>query len=101
LIEKSSHPTDARRVQLTATDRGLNMLARLAAFQRPVNDALFGILTRDEFRVLSQLLGRLAAESERAVTFAAYVEASLAQEKLRAASGAKKTERRQKQSRRG
>ena len=100
LIEKSTHPSDGRRVQLTATDQGFDVLARLAAFQRPVNDALFGMLTRDEFRVLSQLLGRLASESEGAVTFAAYVEASLTQEKLRAASGAKASERRQK-SRRG
>lgn len=101
LIKKSAHPSDGRRVQLTVTDRGFDMLTRLAAFQRPVNDALFGTLTRDEFSVLSQLLGRLAAGSERALTLAAFVEASLAQEKLRAASGAKKTERRQKQSRRG
>ena len=99
LIEKSAHPSDARRVQLTATDRGFTMLAELAAFQRPVNDALFGVLSRDEFRSLSELLGRLAAESERAIALAAYVEASLTQEKRRAASGAKKTKRRQKQSR--
>lgn len=99
LIEKSAHPSDARRVQLTATDRGFTMLAELAAFQRPVNDALFGVLSRDEFRFLSELLGRLAAESERAIALAAYVDVSLTQEKRRAASGAKKTERRQKQSR--
>jgi hypothetical protein len=87
-------------VQLTATDRGYAMLAALAAFQRPVNDKLFGTLTREEFRVLSQLLGRLAAESEQAVAFAAYVEASLTQEKQRAASDTK-TGARQKQRSRG
>jgi hypothetical protein len=76
------------------------MLAALAAFQRPVNDKLFGTLTREEFRVLSQLLGRLAAESEQAVAFAAYVEASLTQEKQRAASDTK-TGARQKQRSRG
>jgi DNA-binding MarR family transcriptional regulator len=100
LVEKSAHPSDGRRVQLRATDRGFAMLTRLAAFQRPVNDALFGTLTRDEFRLLSQLLGRLAAESECAVTLAAYVETSLTQEKLQAGSGAKKAERHHKQSRR-
>jgi DNA-binding MarR family transcriptional regulator len=100
LIEKSTHPSDGRRVQLTATDQGISLLARLAAFQRPVNDALFGMLTRDEFRLLSQLLARLAADGDRAVTFAEYFEASIAQEHLRvAASVAKKPERRQKQSR--
>ena len=102
LIEKSPHPSDGRRVQLTATRQGFSLLTRLAAFQRPVNDALFGMLTRDEFRLLSQLLARLTADSDRAVTFAEYFEASIAQEHLRvAASAAKKPERRQKQSRRG
>jgi DNA-binding MarR family transcriptional regulator len=102
LIEKSTHPSDGRRVQLTATGQGFSLLTRLAAFQRPVNDALFGMLTRDEFRLLSQLLARLAANGDRAVMFAEYFEASIAQEHLRvAASAAKKPERRQKQSRRG
>jgi DNA-binding MarR family transcriptional regulator len=102
LIEKSTHPSDGRRVQLTATGQGFSLLTRLAAFQRPVNDALFGMLTRDEFRLLSQLLGRLAADGDRAVTFAEYFEASIAQEHLRVATSvAKKPERRQKHSRRG
>ena len=102
LIEKSIHPTDGRRVQLTATAQGYSLLTRLAAFQRPVNDALFGMLTRDEFRLLSRLLARLAADGDRAVTFAEYFETSIAQEHLRvAASVAKKPERRQKQSHRG
>jgi len=102
LIEKSAHPSDARRVQLTATARGLSLLTRLAAFQRPVNDALFGMLTRDKFRLLSQLMARLAADGDRAVTFAGYFEASIAQEHLRvAASVTQKPERRRKPSRRG
>ena len=102
LIEKSTHPSDGRRVQLTATGKGLDLLTRLAAFQRPVNDALFGMLTRDEFKMLSQLLARLAAKGDRAVTFADYFEASIAQDHLRAAaSKAEKPGRRQKQSRRG
>jgi DNA-binding MarR family transcriptional regulator len=102
LIGKSTHPSDGRRVQLTVTGQGFSLLTRLAAFQRPVNDALFGMLTRDEFRLLSQLLARLAADGDRAVTFAKYFEASIAQENLRvAASVAKKPEPRQKQSRRG
>lgn len=86
LIEKKAHPSDGRRVQLTATAQGIALLTRLAAFQRPVNDALFGMLTRDEFRMLSQLLARLAANGERAVTFADYFEASNAQEHFDAAT---------------
>jgi len=88
LIEKSTHPSDGRRVQLTATGQGFGLLTRLAAFQRPVNDALFGMLTGDEFRLLSRLLARLAAGGDRAVKFAEYFEASIAQEQLRVAASA-------------
>jgi DNA-binding MarR family transcriptional regulator len=100
-VEKKTHPSDGRRVQLAATAQGLNLLTRLAALQRPVNDALFGILTRDEFKLLSQLLARLAADGDRAITFADYFEASIAQDNLRvAASEARKPEGRQKANRR-
>ena len=102
LIEKSAHPSDGRRVQLTVTGQGVSLLTRLAAFQRPVNDALFGTLTREEFKLLSQLLTRLAAGGDRAVSLAEHIEASIALEQHRvAASVAKKPERRQKQGRRG
>ncbi len=102
LVEKSAHPSDGRRVQLAATGEGLRLLTRLAACQRPVNDALFGRLTRDEFRLLSQLLARLAAEGDRAVKFAEYFEAANAPDpRQAAASGAQKPERRQKRPRRG
>ena len=102
LIEKIAHPSDGRRVQLHLTGQGLTLLTRLAALQRPVNDALFGMLTRDEFRLLSQLLARLAADGDRAVALANHFEASLALEHHRVAgSAARKPERRQKKSRRG
>ena len=84
LIEKRTHPSDGRRVQLAATAQGFSLLTRLAAIQRPVNDALFGTLTRDEFKSLSLLLARLAAEGDRAVMFSDYFEASITQERRRA-----------------
>lgn len=77
LMEKSAHPSDGRRVQLTVTDRGLALLKRLATFQRPVNDALFGMLSRAEFKILSQLLGRLAANGDRAVKMAEHIEMTI------------------------
>ena len=64
-------------MQLTVTNQGISRLTRLAAFQRPINDALFGMLTHDEFRLLSQLLARLAANGDRAVKFAEHVEATI------------------------
>jgi MarR family transcriptional regulator, organic hydroperoxide resistance regulator len=102
LIEKSAHPSDGRRVQLTVTGQGFSLLTRLATVQRPVNDALFGMLTRDEFRLLSQLLARLAADGDRAVMLAEHFKASIALEHHRAAaSAAQKSKPRQKKSRRG
>ncbi|MDX8464635.1 MarR family winged helix-turn-helix transcriptional regulator [Mesorhizobium sp. VK23B] len=76
LVHKSGHPTDGRRVQLVVTEEGLNRLKRLAAFQRPVNDALFGMLSHDEFGQLSRLLAKLAANGEKAVKLAGYIEAT-------------------------
>jgi len=102
LLEKSVHPSDGRRVQLVTTEKGFGLLTQLAAVQRPVNDALFGTLTHDEFKQLSQLLTRLAAGGDRAVAFVEYFEASIAQEKLRGAGTvASKPERRQKRAGRG
>lgn len=77
LLEKSPHPEDGRRVQLTLTEHGVNLLVRLAALQRPVNDALFGMLTREEFKVLAQLLSRLASNADRALKLAEHVKATL------------------------
>ncbi|MCC8960743.1 winged helix-turn-helix transcriptional regulator [Bradyrhizobium sp. UFLA 03-164] len=77
LLEKSPHPEDRRRVQLALTQHGVGLLIRLAALQRPVNDALFGMLTREEFRTLSHLLSRLASNADRAVKLAEHVKATL------------------------
>jgi MarR family transcriptional regulator, organic hydroperoxide resistance regulator len=77
LIEKTAHPNDGRRVQLALTRRGLDRLVRLASLQRPVNDAFFGTLTREEFKFLAQLLSRLASNGDRAVQLAEHVQATL------------------------
>ncbi|WP_342724669.1 MarR family transcriptional regulator [Bradyrhizobium sp. B097] len=77
LLEKSPHPEDRRRVQLALTQHGVGLLIRLAALQRPVNDALFGMLTRDEFKMLSQLLSRLASSADSALKLAEHVKATL------------------------
>jgi MarR family transcriptional regulator, organic hydroperoxide resistance regulator len=89
LIEKSAHPDDGRRVQLALTESAVSLLIRLAALQRPVNDALFGMLTREEFKTLSQLLSRLAANGDRAVKLAEHVRATLEFQSRQDASAAK------------
>jgi MarR family transcriptional regulator, organic hydroperoxide resistance regulator len=77
LLEKSPHPGDGRRVQLALTQHGLSLLIRLAALQRPVNDALFGMLTREEFKMLAQLLSRLASSADSALKLAEHARATL------------------------
>lgn len=98
LIEKNAHPSDGRRVQLAVTERGVSELARLAALQRPVNDALFGMLTREEFRQLAQLLSKLAQNGDRAARMAEHVEATLRFEQDQSSAaqrrGPKRTKRR-------
>lgn len=97
LIEKVTHPSDGRRVQLSVTPQGEACLTRLAAFQRPVNDALFGMLSRDEFKLLSQLLARLAAGGDRAVKLAEHIETTMEGDQPREAiSAATAVERRPK-----
>lgn len=88
LLEKSPHPGDGRRVQLALTQHGMSLLIRLAALQRPVNDALFGMLTREEFKMLAQLLSRLASNADSALKLAVHMQATLKlQEDQRASAG--------------
>ncbi|OAF19687.1 MarR family winged helix-turn-helix transcriptional regulator [Bradyrhizobium neotropicale] len=96
LLEKSPHPEDGRRVQLTLTQHGVSLLIRLAALQRPVNDALFGMLTREEFKLLSQLLSRLASNADSALKLAEHVRATLKFQEDQQASAANLPESRKK-----
>lgn len=98
LIEKSSHPSDGRRVQLAVTRDGLDRLKRLASFQRPVNDALFGSLNREEFKLLSQLLARLAAGGDHAVKLAEHIAATIDRETSAPLTAATKATLRKKKS---
>lgn len=77
LVEKRAHPSDGRRVQLEVTPTGKNRLARLARFQRPVNDALFDALSAEEFRLLCGMLRRLADGGASAVQLASHIQARL------------------------
>lgn len=98
LLEKSPHPGDGRRVQLALTPHGVSLLIRLAALQRPVNDALFGMLTREEFKMLSQLLSRLASNADSALKLAEHVKAMLTFEADQRASAANPPASRKKRS---
>ncbi|SFV08900.1 DNA-binding transcriptional regulator, MarR family [Methylobacterium sp. 174MFSha1.1] len=59
LVAKRRHERDRRRVLLSLTDEGRRRLAGLRPVLAPVNDALFGCLSAEEFRFLADLMGRL------------------------------------------
>lgn len=73
-VAKDAHPTDRRRIRLRLTAEGFARLASLAAFQRPVNDALFDGLSAAEFRALRQIMAKLERNGAGAVQLANYLE---------------------------
>jgi DNA-binding MarR family transcriptional regulator len=77
LVEKAPHPNHGRWVQLAITEQGFIRLASLASLQRPINDAFFGILTREEFNLLAALLSRLSSNGDRVVKLAEHVQTAL------------------------
>lgn len=73
LLAKAQHQTDRRRVVLRVTEAGRVALQRLAAFQRPVNDALFEPLDGKDFRRLCETMQRLSENGEKALRLADYL----------------------------
>lgn len=67
LVAKTQDRTDKRKTILTVTGAGIALLEELAPFQRQVNDAEFGSLSRDEFLQLSDAIERLVESSETAI----------------------------------
>lgn len=73
LVAKRIDPTDRRRLCLTVTRQGRDLLARLAPMQRQVNDVQFEGLSAEEFRTLSNLIERLVDSSGRALSLQRYL----------------------------
>jgi DNA-binding MarR family transcriptional regulator len=76
LVAKRPHVSDKRRVSLSVTPLGSQLLERLAALQRPVNDALFASLDRADFETLSGIMRRLARGAKQAIHLADHLIAS-------------------------
>lgn len=72
-VVKHPHPVDGRRIIAEMTPRGAAALERLAAFQRPVNDALFASLDARRFAQLRTIFSGLADNGEKALRLAAYM----------------------------
>jgi len=73
LIEKAAHPVDRRRLSLTVTARGAELLERLAPTQMQVNDVQFGCLSARDFQQLLDMVQRLVESSDRAISLQRYL----------------------------
>jgi DNA-binding MarR family transcriptional regulator len=67
ILEKASDPADGRRVLLRMTEKSVELLERMAPYQRRVNDVLFEPLDAKRFRELRTLAAELVACGDRAV----------------------------------
>jgi DNA-binding MarR family transcriptional regulator len=67
ILEKASDPADGRRVLLRMNEKSVQLLERMAPYQRRVNDVLFEPLDAKRFRGLRTLAAELVACGDRAV----------------------------------
>lgn len=73
LIAKEPHPHDKRRVLLSVTSIGNDVLDKLAPTQMQVNDVQFGVLSQKEFELLLDVTERLVKSSDEAVALQSYL----------------------------
>jgi DNA-binding MarR family transcriptional regulator len=73
ILEKGSDPGDGRRVLLRNTAKSLELLERLAPYQRRINDVLFECLDAKRFRQLRALAADLLASGDRAVALLGFL----------------------------
>ena len=67
LVAKTTNPADRRRVRLSVTPKGHELLNRLKSVQAPVNDELFATLSRDDFQFLRKKVSELVVSADRAL----------------------------------
>jgi DNA-binding MarR family transcriptional regulator len=67
-VEKTVDPEDRRRVRLKLTAEAVRQLEELKTFQAPVNDVLFGSITKEEFLTLRSVFTRLVEHGDEALT---------------------------------
>lgn len=76
LIEKEPSESDRRKVKLSVTEKGHELLSSLAPTQRQVNDVQFGVLSKGEFQMLSVLLEKLIDSGDKALALQSYLSAA-------------------------
>ncbi len=73
LVRKRVNPDDRRRVLLSVTEKGRNLLAGLTPIQQDVNDLLFEPLDKASFKQLLQLSRDLVTSADKAAAYADYL----------------------------
>jgi DNA-binding MarR family transcriptional regulator len=74
LLDKLVDPADRRRLRLSVTPVGEQLLAGLGPAQCQVNDVQFDCLAADEFQQLLTTVDRLVESSERAIALQRYLQ---------------------------
>lgn len=72
-VHKRTSDQDRRRVSLTISDEGHDLLEQLAPVQRQVNDVEFACLTREEAEWLLDIMERLIDCGDQAVALQRYL----------------------------
>lgn len=73
LVEKQPDPNDLRRVTLTVSAKGRDLLAQLAPVQQEINDLLFEPVTAENFQTVRKMARDLRDSAERAVQLSDYL----------------------------
>jgi DNA-binding MarR family transcriptional regulator len=73
LLAKQPEPKDRRRVCLSVTPKGSDLLHRLAPTQAQVNDVLFEFLDATQFRQFRGLIDRMTECGDRSVALLEYL----------------------------
>lgn len=76
LIEKTQDTVDRRRISLAVTEKGKMLLRQLAPYQREINDVEFAPISKEQFRVFSEILESLIEASDRAMALQQYKSSS-------------------------
>ena len=73
LVRKRSNSDDQRRVDLTITDKGIELLGQLAPVQQEINNLLFAPVTFRNYPAVRRLARDLRASSEKALLLSDYL----------------------------
>lgn len=88
LVAKVRGDEDRRKVTISLTEKGIELLDSIASLRQRVNDVQFGCLSREEFRMLVPLIERLVQSGERALALLDYLKSHDADEMAAASAQA-------------